>query len=125
MTISERDISIIEKMQQYCFEIEEAHESFDRSFDNFRSISYYKNAVCLCIMQIGELSVHLSDTFKSEHDNIPWKQIRGMRNVVAHEYGNIEDEIVWETATENILEIEQFCQDILDQDQDKGMNMTF
>lgn len=123
MQISERDLTIIEKMQQYCFEIQEAHNTFNKSYDNFQKISLYKNSVCLCIMQIGELSTHLSDAFKTEYDDIPWRQICGMRNVVAHEYGNIDTEIVWETATENILEIEKFCHDILSLNED--INMTF
>lgn len=55
----------------------------------------------------------MSDTFKEEHSNIPWKQIRGMRNVVAHEYGATDTMVVWETVTEDISEIEQFCRNIL------------
>ena len=120
MTISQRDLSIIEKMQRYCSEIKEAHNKFESSYEAFESNSVYRNAVCLCIMQIGELSIHLSDDFKSKNDSIPWKQIHGMRKVVAHEYGNIDTEILWETATENISEVESFCRNILAGVQSKG-----
>ena len=101
-------------MLTYCDEIEEAHESFGRSYEAFRSNSVYKNAVSLCLMQIGELANHLSDGFKEEHSTIPWHQLRGMRNVVAHEYGHIDTAIVWETATEDILIIKRFCRSVLD-----------
>ena len=113
MAISERDFSIIEKMAQYCAEIEEAHHSFGRSFARFSSSSLYRNAVCLCIMQIGELVNHLSEDFKQQHDDIPWRQIRGMRNIVAHEYGHIDVDVVWATATEGLAQIRQFCESVL------------
>lgn len=45
MAISERDYSIIEKMYQYCIEIEEAHTSFNYSFEKFSNSSLYRNAV--------------------------------------------------------------------------------
>lgn len=113
MAISERDHSIVEKMAQYCAEIEEAHDSFDCSFAKFKNSSLYRNAVCLCIMQIGELANHLSEEFKQQHDNIPWRQIRGMRNIVAHEYGRIDADVVWVTATEGVVQISRFCESLL------------
>ena len=117
MPADNRDICIIEKMKKYCDEIEEAHNKFGMSHELFLTDAVYRNAVSLCIMQIGELSNHLSEDFKKDHSYIPWKEIRGMRNVVAHEYGSIDAEIVWETATESISEIKKFCQDILEKNQ--------
>ena len=51
----------------------------------------HRNAVAMCLMQIGELAGNLSDEFKDSHKEIPWRAIRGMRNVVAHEYANIDE----------------------------------
>ena len=67
----------------------------------------------MCLMQIGELSNHLSEDFKSTHTDIPWTAVRGMRNIVAHEYGNIDFEIVWETASIEIKELYNFCLSII------------
>lgn len=50
----------------------------------------YKNAVTMCILQIGELSGYLSDDFKNKHDGVSWRNIKGMRNVVAHNYGSLD-----------------------------------
>ena len=113
MELSNRDLTIIQKMLNYCDEIEEAHRSFGRSYEIFQKNSVYRNAVSLCLMQIGELSNHLSEDFKATYNEIPWSQIRGMRNVVAHEYGHIDTMIVWETATEDIAVIQSFCKQIL------------
>lgn len=124
MESNERDFAIVEKMIAYCCEIEEAHEVFHTSYVEFIENSVYKNAVCLCIMQIGELSNHLSENFKEKHSNIPWKQIRGMRNVVAHEYGNIDTATVWETVLEDIPEIKRFCESILGENQSPDITLS-
>ena len=105
----ERDLSIIRKMLKYCDEIDEAHNSFGKTYEAFCDSSVYRNAVSMCLMQIGELSNHLSEDFKSDHPSIPWNQIRGMRNVVAHEYGRIDTAIVWEAATDDVAVIRDFC----------------
>jgi len=104
-----RDKAILEKMLKYCNQIDEAHETYGTSYEIFEKNSVYHNAVCMCLMQIGELANHLSDEFKVKHNQIPWNAIRGMRNIVAHEYGNIDYEIVWETATEEIKVLYEFC----------------
>ena len=113
MDVSLRDQEIIEKISRYCNEIDEAHAAFHKSYDAFVSNSVYRNAVCLCLMQIGELANHLSDAFKETYREIPWRAIRGMRNVVAHEYGKIDTDTVWETAQDGVNELTQFCEQIL------------
>ena len=94
----------------YCNQIEEANKQFGNSYDLFCSNSVYRNAVAMCVLQIGELSNHLTEDFRqATADDIPWKQIRGLRNVVAHEYGNIDEESLWETITEDIPVLCDFC----------------
>ncbi|MGN0551699.1 MAG: DUF86 domain-containing protein [Acutalibacteraceae bacterium] len=78
-----------------------------------KKIPTYRNAVALCLMQIGELSNKLSEDFKNTYNSIPWKAIRGMRNVVAHEYGKIDEVTVWETAESDTETLRVFCLNIL------------
>lgn len=108
-----RDIGIIEKIYNYCNEIDEAHNSFNKSYDTFKINSVYKNAVCLCLMQIGELTNNLSEEFKNNNTDIPWREIRGMRNIVAHEYGHIDYETVWETLEDGVPVLKEFCKNKL------------
>lgn len=110
MAVDERDRLILEKIVRYCDEIEYAHNEYQRSFEVFCSNSTYRNAVALCLMQIGELTGKLSESFKAVHTEIPWRAIRGMRNVVAHEYGSIDKETVWETAESDIQALRSFCE---------------
>ena len=113
MPISDRDAQVLEKIVKYCEEIDHAHREYHCDYETFCSNPTYRNAVALCLMQIGELSNKLSDTFKDTYTQIPWRAIRGMRNVVAHEYGKIDVETVWETAESGTLELKQLCRQLL------------
>lgn len=64
-------------------------------------------------MQIGELTNNLSEEFKNNNTDIPWREIRGMRNIVAHEYGHIDYEIVWETLEDGVPVLKEFCKNKL------------
>jgi uncharacterized protein with HEPN domain len=44
---------------------------------------------------IGQAVKNLSDTPKSQHPQIPWKQIAGLRDKVIHDYFGVNLDIVW------------------------------
>lgn len=75
-------------------------------------------------MQIGELSNHFSTDFKDKHNNIPWPQIRGMRNIVAHEYGRVEVDVLWTTVTESVSQLREFCESIFEENQTHDFDLT-
>ena len=116
MQAKDRDMQILEKIVGYCEDIEHAHGEYHRDYAVFCSNPTYRNAVALCLMQIGELTNKLSQEFKDNHSEIPWRAIRGMRNVVSHEYGKIDVETVWETAESGTKELKEFCQRELNND---------
>ena len=109
MPAIDRDTDIIEHILRYCDQINVAHNDFGYSRERFFQSSTYQNAVSMCILQIGELAGHLSDQFKADNAQIPWRRIRGMRNYVAHDYGSIDLQTVWRTATNSIEELRRFC----------------
>lgn len=113
MPATNRNRDIIEHILRYCNQIETAHADFGKSKERFIESTTYQNAVSMCILQIGELVNRLTDDFKAEHSNIPWHKIRGMRNFVAHEYGSIDFDIVWYTATNSIVDLKIFCEGFL------------
>ena len=67
----------------------------------------------MCLFQICELSGHLSEDFRNQHPELPWNQIRGMRNWFAHDYGNMDSVSIWNTIAEDIPGIEEFCRKII------------
>ena len=54
---------------------------------------------------IGEVARKLSDSFKAAHQEIDWQKLRRLRNVIAHEYGEIRHERLWEYATRRLPEL--------------------
>ena len=57
------------------------------------------------LMVIGEAANHVSEEFREKHPEIPWMQIIGQRNVLAHEYGEILVERIWLAATKSVPEL--------------------
>ena len=47
---------------------------------------------------IGEAASHVPEDVRESRTDIPWNQIRGLRNLVIHEYFGVSLEILWETA---------------------------
>lgn len=106
-----RDTSILHHILTYCNDIGEAIERFGDSLEVFVSDKDYRNSVCMNLLQIGELVGKLSDGFiESTKHEIPWKQIRALRNLVAHEYTNVRYDQIFETAHGNVKELKNFCE---------------
>lgn len=103
-------------MRDYCIEIEIAHADFCRSKEKFMSSSTYRNAITMPILQIGEVTNHLSEEFKRAHRQIPWNEMRGIRNLFAHQYRSVDYEIVWNTSWNDIALLKEFCERYLQQD---------
>lgn len=47
---------------------------------------------------IAEASKHIPDAIKNEFPDMPWKDIIGMRNIIAHQYGSVDETFVWHAA---------------------------
>ena len=54
---------------------------------------------------IGEAARHISEPYRQAHPEIPWQSIIAQRNVLAHEYGEIKQELIWKVATMRIPEL--------------------
>jgi uncharacterized protein with HEPN domain len=51
---------------------------------------------------ISEASRHLPDELLNHAPDIPWKKIRGIGNVLRHDYHKIADDVIWVVVVENI-----------------------
>lgn len=70
-------------------------------------------AVLACIHIMGEASNHIPDEIKDKYAEIPWNEIRGMRNRIAHEYFEIDEDLVWETIKNDFPELKIILENIL------------
>lgn len=62
-------------------------------------------AVERLLENIGEAASHVSDASRVTLPAIPWRGIVGMRNVLAHQYGTVDQRLVWESATTGVAKL--------------------
>jgi len=74
-----------------------------------------KNAIGMCVLQIGELAVKLTDEFKSKYNKMPWREIISMRNRAAHDYEEMNMETLWKIAVTDVPELKNYCIEILEE----------
>ena len=112
------DLQRIEHIRDYCVAFERTIARYGRSFQVFDADPDYQRSVSFSILQIGELSAGLSEEFRRETaDRIQWGPMKGMRNLVAHHYGSMSREIIWETAATDIPALKRFCEEVLKNNQ--------
>ncbi len=56
---------------------------------------------------IGEATKNIPDFFKENYPAIPWKRMAGMRDVLIHQYDDIDMKIVWKTITQFVPELKK------------------
>ena len=84
------------------------------SYKEFYNNEDLREIVCFNIFQIGELAKGLSTSFTKQYNEVPWKQIKGMRDIIGHGYGTIDIEIVYNTTKNDIIELSNYCKRIID-----------
>lgn len=72
-----------------------------------------REIICFNILQIGELVKHLDNTFLERNDKMAWKDIKGMRDIVAHGYDRINIDRVWNTVQKDIPELKEYAKILL------------
>ena len=113
-----RDRTIADKILEYCGEIENILTRLNHSEEAFRKDRGLSAGAVFYIAQIGELSLHFSEEFKEAHSEIPWREIKGMRNILIHEYHAASPKTIWETVTEDIPALRAMLLKCVEQDED-------
>ena len=52
-------------------------------------------AVCMTLVNIGELVKNMTDELRSNNQHIPWKDLAGLRDVTAHGYFTLRMSDIW------------------------------
>lgn len=98
--MNERNRQICEKILA---EIAVIAELLDRiSMEDFICDERTVRAVCMTLINIGELVKNLTQDLKDAHREIPWRAIAGMRDITAHKYQSLRKEDVYRTCVDDI-----------------------
>lgn len=98
---------------KHCEKINEKMINLTR--DQFDRDDDVAQIICFNILQIDELAKNLVPEFIKEYNEIPWHQIKAMRNKVAHGYGTIDMDVIWDTALNSINQLLDYCNKIIKQ----------
>jgi uncharacterized protein with HEPN domain len=93
----ERIIKYINKINRYMIEVE--------SYESFILNEEKVDAVIFNLEQIGETVKKLSKEYRNEHSKVDWINIAGLRNLIAHEYEEVDYRLIYKTAKHNINEL--------------------
>jgi uncharacterized protein with HEPN domain len=109
--MSAKDKIVIQKIINY---IKEAILfTKDLDFDAFMNDAKTMLATAFIIGQIGELVRVLSEETQMANPQIPWINIRGMRNRIIHDYDNVDMKIMWRTVIVNMPELLKQLEELL------------
>ncbi len=99
----ERDLVKCEDMRIYA---ERARKFLgSRSFEEFQNDQLVQEAIIRCVELIGEAARSVSEETQNRSPDIPWPLITGMRNILAHEYGTVDLEEVYDVVDQKIPEL--------------------
>jgi hypothetical protein len=65
------------------------------------------STTCLCWAKA------VPDEFRAAHPEIPWRSMSGLRDVLAHGYFGIDDEIIWDVAKNKLRELIERLENLL------------
>ena len=89
----------------------ESYTSIGR--DAFMSTSHWQDAVIRQLEIIGEATKRLSSDLCSQHGDIPWRRIAGLRDVLIHDYMGVDLTAVWEITQKNLPVLKARVQAVL------------
>jgi len=72
------------------------------------------DAVVRNLTVIGEAATRIPEKVITENQEIPWRDMSDMRNIVVHEYFGVSNKILWETIQSNLPPLVPLLQKLLD-----------
>jgi uncharacterized protein with HEPN domain len=89
--------------------LSDAHDDSEFLTDELR-----QSAILQKLIVIGEAASRLSRELCAAHPEVMWADIIGFRNIAVHAYFNVNWQIVWVTATEDVPKLQAQVLKILD-----------
>ncbi|MCP3927784.1 MAG: DUF86 domain-containing protein [Bacteroidetes bacterium] len=95
-----RDLMYLEHIQESIQKIQLYTSGMTE--EDFQNSSLVQDAVIRQFEIIGEATKQISDSLKSSYASVPWKDMAGMRDILIHDYINVETDVVWKTVQDHL-----------------------
>ncbi len=92
---------VLENIMDHCYTIDELVDRFGKDEDIFMDDVAYQMSCTFLLMQIGE-NVKRIETWLSENSKaIKWKSVCRFRDLIAHNYGKVQSDMIWNMLDED------------------------
>ena len=81
--------------------------------EEFRSDEKTYDAVLRNLEIIGEAAKHVPQSVREEMPDVAWRKVAGLRDMIAHAYFGIDDDIVWDIVSNRVPELQQAVEGFL------------
>ncbi len=107
--------SFAERVKDILTEIEEVQQMVEGlTFEAFCQDRRTIKATLYSLAVIGEAAANLMPEVSTRYPQIPWRQMRGLRNIAIHEYFQVDLTIVWETIQSDLPALYDSLKEIAD-----------
>lgn len=119
--MSDHQLTIRDRLEDIMESIELIQEwSKDRTtVDDFMTSSTGVMAFNACVMRFQVIGEHVGKLLKEgskpldAYPDIPWQAIYGMRNIISHEYANIDEDIIVSVINDDLAPLKSVIEDLL------------
>lgn len=68
----------------------------------FTASPLHQDAIVRQLTILGEAAKRVSADYRATHQNVPWKKIAGLRDIIVHEYFRVDADAVWRILQEDL-----------------------
>jgi uncharacterized protein with HEPN domain len=108
----------IEDILETCGKILRYTEGMSR--EQFEGDERTYDAVIRNLEIMGEAAKHVPDEVREKVDKLEWRKLTGLRDVLAHAYFGIDDDILWNVVSTKVPEVKRIVATYLDKKKDSG-----
>jgi len=93
-------------------------------YETFVNDEKTKRAVCMTLINIGEMVKLLSDGIRRSNPNIQWRSIAGLRDITAHGYQTLRMEDIWVTVSEDVSVLREQINELMENSKNKTPSLS-